>query len=293
MQVHQLADVGGEERRAAGDALVEHDAERVQVGPAVDRAVQQPALFRRGVGERAGDRPRRADAQARRVAAGRGGAEVDEAEVDEHRAPVGAHHDVVRLDVPVDQPDPVRGGERVGDRGAQHRGGRLVELPSVQHLGQRAALDQLHHQVGAAVDLADGVHPDDARVVDAGQHGGFAAELVPRLVADARGEAEDLDRVLLDRFDVRPVASRAVDDGVVAPTDFAEKDKAGYTRCAFGRPRARGPITDHVGHAHEPTHRPHSSPCRCRRIPIPQRCGISSGELREYTAQRVDDGVTA
>ena len=61
--------------------------------------------------------------------------------------PSVADQHVLRLDVAVHQPGPVRGGER-GQHRLQHRDGLVRAQPAAlpQHVAQRAAGDQLHHQ---------------------------------------------------------------------------------------------------------------------------------------------------
>ena len=51
--------IGGGERERAGKHLVERDAQRVEIAARVDRAIHAPGLFRRHVGECAGNDLRR------------------------------------------------------------------------------------------------------------------------------------------------------------------------------------------------------------------------------------------
>ena len=102
--------IGGAERQTAGQHLIERDAERVEVAARVDRAVHSPGLFRRHIGERAGDDLGRLGrlTLARQT---RG-----DAEPGEPRPSVRAvHQDIGRLDVLVDEAALVRLAQRGGD----------------------------------------------------------------------------------------------------------------------------------------------------------------------------------
>src|SRR5262249_3664166 len=54
MAVHPLHRFFGGEPEVTGKHLVEHDAESVEIGAGIDRAIHPPRLFWRHVGERAG-----------------------------------------------------------------------------------------------------------------------------------------------------------------------------------------------------------------------------------------------
>ena len=107
MRVH-LRDlvVASRERRVAGEQLVEHAAERVDVGAGVDPLAAD--LLGRDVVEGPDEGAGRGDAGARVDLAG-------EPEVGEVGVLAGARaldEDVARLDVAVDEPARVRGVER-------------------------------------------------------------------------------------------------------------------------------------------------------------------------------------
>ena len=96
--------------RAAGEHLIERDAERIEVAAGIDRAVHPPGLFGRHVGQRAGDDLGRLGrlTLARQT---RG-----DAEPGEPRPSVRAvHKDIGRLDVLVDEAALVRLAQRGGD----------------------------------------------------------------------------------------------------------------------------------------------------------------------------------
>ncbi len=110
MAVDPFHRIGRPERQATGEHLIEHDAERIEVAARVDRAVHPSGLFRRHIGERSGDHPRRLGrlTLARQT---RG-----DAEPGEPRQSVRAvHQDIGRLDVLVDETALVRLAQRGDD----------------------------------------------------------------------------------------------------------------------------------------------------------------------------------
>ena len=125
-------------RRAARQHLVQHRAERVNIGPGRDFLLGGRLLGTHVV--------RCAQGQTRfRHASASGGAHGKrDAEIRYHRTPI-VQQDVLRLDVPMDDPVPVRVVERVGHL---HRDAhRLVHAHlrfSIQLAAQRLALDVGH-----------------------------------------------------------------------------------------------------------------------------------------------------
>ena len=96
--VHPFHRIGRGKRQDAREHLVERDAERVEVAAGVDRAVHPPGLFRRHIGERAGDDlGRLGRLPLARQARG-------DAETGQPTSSVRAvHEDIGRLDVLVDE----------------------------------------------------------------------------------------------------------------------------------------------------------------------------------------------
>jgi hypothetical protein len=149
-------------RQAAGEHEVEQQAEGVHVGRRAHRAAAEP--FRRQV--RRGADHLAADPVG--LTHGRGDAEVDEL----HAA--GGDHHVARLDVAVHDVAGVGGGQRGGHLGADQRGGAPRQRAAVQDLGERPAVDQLHHHVRQAVlGLPVIVHLDHVRVPQPGGSAGL------------------------------------------------------------------------------------------------------------------------
>ncbi len=171
------------ERQPPGQALVEDDPERVQVRRGGDRA--GGGLFRGLVGGGAEHHP--GDREPG-VAAGAGDAEVG----DDHVAV--PHHQVGRLDVPVDDAGPVRGLQRGQHLQRQAQGLQDGQRAApLQHRAQRLAGDQFHDQVGDRAGGGSGrrapgrhvlgrpagaevVHADDAGVPQPGHHPGLVVE---------------------------------------------------------------------------------------------------------------------
>ncbi|MEM9595057.1 MAG: hypothetical protein AAGD06_12360 [Acidobacteriota bacterium] len=143
--------IGAVEGEAAGDHLVKHDAEGVEVGGGGD--LRRPLhLLRRHVGRRTDDS---GAGDPRRQGVGGAGPPGD-AEVGHHRPHAAAvlrhEEDVLGLEVPVDDPGPV-GSVEGGGHLLQKRQAGLGGHPPLppQPLGQGLPLEQLHGQEGYGV----------------------------------------------------------------------------------------------------------------------------------------------
>jgi hypothetical protein len=175
------------ERRPPDAHRVEHAAQAEEVGAVVGRL--PPRLLRRHVLRRAGDDP--ALRQAGVVHRPR------QAEVGEHD-PLDAvlQQDVGRLDVAVDDPLGVGGGQAQRRLPADPQHGRDVQRPvPVDALLQRAPGDARHHQVGQPAGLVGvhGVDGDDVVVDDRGGRLRLAGEPLPRRPAGGQQRREHLD----------------------------------------------------------------------------------------------------
>ncbi len=138
VQVRQCHHQGlARERDVPGQALIRDHAERVQVGRG--RCGRPVHPLRRQVGRGADQHPGLGD----RSFVGR----VRDPEVSELDQPIRPDQQVSWLDVPVDQPGPVGGGQPAGRLGddVHHVLGR--QRPVVQHAGQGQPVHELHHQV--------------------------------------------------------------------------------------------------------------------------------------------------
>jgi hypothetical protein len=118
-----------------------------------------------------------------------------DAEVDEVREVARADQDVRRFDVPVHQPDPVRGIEGRGDLLDDRDGAARLETAGglAQDEVEVAALDEAHVDEQPAVDLPEAVDGDDVRIAQLGREMRLATE--PRLEVGVRGHVgrEDFD----------------------------------------------------------------------------------------------------
>ena len=197
-------------RPRAGQKLVEHDAQREEIGPAVD--LLAPDLLGRHVG-RASDHL----ARPRHVGARRGG-ELSDAEVGHLHAAVFGDQDVAGLDVAVDDVPLVGVRQGLGGLADDRDLGRERELLSAAEVPrERPALDVLH---GDEVEVAVAAHVEDGDDVGMLQ---AAGEL--RLLEEA---GLDLGRRLsarglgVDRLD----RDRPVDLGVMRQVDDAHRPLA-------------------------------------------------------------------
>jgi hypothetical protein len=106
--------------------------------------------------------------------------------------PGGGDEDVAGLDVPVDQPGPVGGVQRVPDLPHQRQRPAHREVPALleQHALQVAADDVAHRDEQLPVGLAGLEYGDDVRVVQRRGQPGLPDEPLPELlvVRQLRGE---------------------------------------------------------------------------------------------------------
>ena len=133
------------------------------------------------------------------------------AEVHEDDAAAFLAHHVVRLDVAVDQPLGVDGGERAAQRPADDD--RLVGAVGAARVdlgGQRPAVHELHPQADTALVLVGAVDDDDVGMLDAGEYAAFVEDPRGQIVA-----AEALRQQLhgdvparADRWPDRPARTR-------------------------------------------------------------------------------------
>jgi hypothetical protein len=176
------------EGQAAGEHLVEDDAERVEVGRRgrllPQRLLGRHVLRRAEHGALGGERGLLHQA---------GEAEVED--LDEVLAAAAIEEvDVVGLEVAVDDAEVVGAGERGADLLEDVGDARDGDRPAGDDLVERDAVEELHHQVGhPVVGLAVVVDVDDVRVVDAVRRARLAEEPRPQVVG-VLPRKEDLDR---------------------------------------------------------------------------------------------------
>jgi hypothetical protein len=191
-----LREALGPERQVALDRLVQHRAERPDVGPRVDmtrrahllgRHVRRAAEQRPGLGERQlGSRRRLRDPEVEDL---------------EQHAAVGARRQeqVGRLDVAVHDAERVRLGERLA--GLDHQVDREARLqPALlgDQLADVLALEELHHEVRLAVaEPPDVDDPGDVLALELGGGLSLPDEPGDGLIGDRDVVAQHLDRDLL------------------------------------------------------------------------------------------------
>ena len=165
------------ERDLAGQQLVEHDPGRVQVGAAVDRVAL--GLLGREVLDRADDRAGLGHL--------RGLARAGDAEVGDLGLALAVDDHVLRLDVAVHDPAPVRVAERAQDLLGERDRDLGRQRPALGHeLLQRPPVDQLHRDVRRAVPLRAVEDRDDVRVREPGRGLRLAPEALAELRAPRR-----------------------------------------------------------------------------------------------------------
>jgi hypothetical protein len=154
------------DRGRAGQQLVEHHAERVDVAARVDVDLIHLRLLGRHVLERPDDQPQAREPRVlRQLRLGR----LGQPEVDHLRhglAVIAGDEHVGRLEVAVDDPLLVRVLHGLADQDEQLQPFPGREAMPVAVLGDGHALDQLHHEVRAAGRRAAGIEDlGDVRVV--------------------------------------------------------------------------------------------------------------------------------
>ncbi len=179
--------VGIGEGPLAGDHLVGHAAEGVDIGAAIDGLA--PDHLGRHVGRRADER---VAVGQRRFVHDPGGAEVAQF----HRAVLGQKH-VGRFEIPVNDAAGVGEGQRRSDLADDpDRGGNIQRPPPLHQVAQRLALDILHDDGQASVVFHDVMHGDDVAVLEPRRSLSLTQEALRRLVAFAVAEhilAQHLD----------------------------------------------------------------------------------------------------
>ena len=231
---------------AGGDALEEHQAQRVDVGGRSDLLTAH--LLRRQVRRGADDHAGGGDV--------RGVGEHGDAEVRQVRAPVGVEQHVAGLDVAVHDAVAVHVGQRVAEGRAEGDDVAERERTAADAVGEGLALDELHDEVGAVALLADVVDRHQAGVVHAGERLDLA--LAPGLVGLADTGREQLDRDVT----AQQLVARPEHLGGAAPADEVTE---GVSPPTHGGRRARLRRT----HARAPPRSGCSGGCRLRRVRHP------------------------
>jgi hypothetical protein len=236
------------ERRQAGDHLVQHQGEGVEIAAPVEHlAARRACLLGRAVLELAHEHPDLGDLEAAAAGGVLGGEVLRQAEVDDLQpgliAVVLHDHQVVRRDVAMDDAGGVDRPQPPQRLDAQPDGGGDRERPALaQPIPDVLALDVLPDHVEAAVGQAGEVVEDgDVGVLDLGRQPGLADEALLRYGIGGQVLAQDLDHPQLLQVDVahevdlaHAAAGEALDHLV-----FAVEDGPRLAR-AQGRPP--GPV---------------------------------------------------
>ena len=224
------------ERRPACQHLVEHAAERPDVGARIH--LEPTCLLRRHVGRGSDDRARpRLDHGLPRGPPARPLAVGGDAEVEDLHQPVRAYHDVLGFDVAVDDTGAVRGREGARDlHGDVERLGERERF-AVHEEPQCRALDELRGHEAALVPRADLVDRDDVRVVEGGGGQSFLAEPAHALLAVRETSGQQLDGDAA----VEALVVREEDLTHAAPADPVDHAVTA-DELAHRRPVAFGPV---------------------------------------------------
>ncbi len=157
------------ERRGARRHLVQHRAEREQIGAGIDRL--GPHLFGRHVRHRPQDTPgtgqlRRPGDGCRRFPTAGGRPDGRQAEVQNLGVAPARDEEIRRLEIAVHDPRGVRGFKGVGHLDGERQQLIDVERAPGDALLQRHPLEELHHEERASTLLADIVDGADAGVIE-------------------------------------------------------------------------------------------------------------------------------
>ena len=229
---HDQRVVAGE-RQPAGDQLVEHHAQRVEIGAAVDLAPQR--LLGGEVGGGADDRALGGDARVS------GDRDPEVGELGDRAIGTARQQDVLGLEVAMHHVVGVGVLQRLAQLAADRR-----DLGQRQRAGaaQAGARDQLHDDERRARLLTGVVDAHDVRMVERRGGARLVLEARPRLVVEA-GERQHLDRHLAIELGV----ARAVDHAHRAATQHRldliavlerrarRQRRAGHARAAVGARR--------------------------------------------------------
>ena len=197
------------ERQLPRRDLEQHHAERPDVASGV-RAVTEQRL-RRDVGERArdgGGALRAVDRLRDRFARARF-EPAREAEIEHLDAVLRTHDDIGGLEIAMDDAALVRMREGAGDLRAVPEHGFDGQAVERQHLGERAAVDELHRDEHAAAGIADLVDGADVRMIEVRGRAGLVEEPAAILGCgrSGRSAANQLDR----HGALQPLVAGAID----------------------------------------------------------------------------------
>jgi hypothetical protein len=102
--------------------------------------------------------------------------QLGDAEVDDFGEPVSGHHDVLGLEIAMDDAGGVRLGQALCDLPGQMDRAAQRDRALLQHLADRAAIDPFHRDKGRATLAADVMDREDVRMVERGCRARFLLE---------------------------------------------------------------------------------------------------------------------
>ena len=215
-----------------GEHLVQDDAQAVDVGGG--RGLLATRLLRAEVMDRAEGRPR----QRHLCLGDRPG----DAEVGDLDPAVGPDQDVARLDVAVDEPAGMSGGEGLRDAGPDPGDLPRVERTApAQDRREVLPVDQLHDDVRAARVLAEVVDGDDVGVAERGRRLGLRAETRREIGIAQVLRTEQLERDVATELGIggavdgrHPAAAQQLDQAVAAAQRLSDLGQIVPSWCVAG-----------------------------------------------------------
>ena len=220
-------------RPCAGRHLVQHDAQREDVGPRIERFGFD--LFGRHVRHRAQDRARLRERAARLVRVDASWLRLGgpgQAEVQHLDASIVRDHDVGGLEVAVSEVLPMRRRKCIGQRDRDVEELRQRDAALRYQLVERAPLDQLHGHEPDAVSLLGREDRDDVRMIEGGNGTRLAFEAKQQVRIARHACWQDFDGDLAPQLRVPRAIHLAHAAGAERGDDFVGTDAK--TRCEDG-----------------------------------------------------------